>query len=49
MVYPTTHDNRRPLHAKARAVAPRSFSTAALGYLALAIGVVALGMLAAYL
>ena len=48
MIHPA-QTTRRPLRIEARADASSSFSAAGLSYLAMAIGVLSLGMLAAFL
>ena len=48
MVHPA-QTTRRPLRIEARAVASSSFTAAGLSYLAMAIGVLSLGILAAFL
>ena len=48
MIHPA-QSPRRPLRIEARAVASSSFTAAGLSYLAMAIGVLSLGILAAFL
>ena len=48
MIHPA-QSTRRPLRIEARAVANSSFTAAGLSYLAMAIGILSLGILAAFL
>ena len=48
MIHPA-QTTRRPLRIQARAVVNSSYTAAGLSYLAMAIGVLSLGMLAAFL